>query len=302
MCPSQEEHVQTPALLVHVFVRLQLRVRAPPVGRRGKPEDGFPLPDGSGRIPVAVHSRDAGWLAVPHKETSMKPVPKALALLAGVAGLYASGPAAAAIDWSNVPGKDVVLYYPGQGNWEWALSMHPVEMPGAPFVHQGKSCRNCHEGMEEFLGSDIVTGTDRTQVFADNAVLPPIEPVPIKDKPGNVTVTAKFAHDDANLYVHLDIDEGDQPDAGMDKAFATKVAVMFSPSRSPDVLRTGCYAACHDDDTSNPSETAGVYRTMYLGRKEPEQPGRRDPDGVRQCRPHRPAAGKDGPAGQLHIR
>ena len=75
----------------------------------------------------------------------MKSVPKALALLAGLAGLCASGPASAAIDWANVPGKDVVLYYPGQSNWEWVLAMNPVEMPGAPYVRQGKTCRACHE-------------------------------------------------------------------------------------------------------------------------------------------------------------
>ncbi len=196
----------------------------------------------------------------------MKSVPKALALLAGLAGLCASGPASAAIDWANVPGKDVVLYYPGQSNWEWVLAMNPVEMPGAPYVRQGKTCRACHEGMEDFLGGDIVTGTDRTQMFADNAVLPPIEPTPIKDKPGAFTVTAKFAHDGSNLYVHLDVDEGQQPDAGQDPNFATKVAVMFSPSRSPDVLRTGCYAACHNDSTGNPGATPGVNRTEYLGR------------------------------------
>lgn len=196
----------------------------------------------------------------------MPPVAKSLALLAGIAGMFATSPASAAIDWATVQGKDVVLYYPGQSNWEWALNRNPVEMPGAPYVRQGKTCRACHEGMEEFLGGDIVTGTDRTQMFADNAVLPSIEPTPIKDKPGAITLNAKFAHDDTNLYVHLDIDEGQQPDAGQDANFATKVAVMFSPSRSPDVVRTGCYAACHNDDTTNPGETPGVTRTMYLGR------------------------------------
>ena len=46
----------------------------------------------------------------------------ALGLAAGVGGLIAAAPARAAIDWASVPGKDVVLFYPGQASWEWALT------------------------------------------------------------------------------------------------------------------------------------------------------------------------------------
>lgn len=68
----------------------------------------------------------------------MIPLSKPFALLAGLAGLFAAGPASAAIDWSKVPGKDVVLYYPGQANWEWALSTQSrrdARRPVCPLRH-----------------------------------------------------------------------------------------------------------------------------------------------------------------------
>lgn len=107
--------------------------------------------------------------------------------------------------------------------------------------------------MEDFLGGTIVNGEQRTYMFSDNSVQPPLEPTPIKDKPGAAALNVKFARDDTNLYVHLDIDEGQQPNAHQDPIFATKAQVAFSASRSPDILRTGCHAACHDDAFGNPS-------------------------------------------------
>jgi hypothetical protein len=41
--------------------------------------------------------------------------------LAGIAAGMMALPAQA-LDWSKVPGRDVVMFYPGQTSWEWNLT------------------------------------------------------------------------------------------------------------------------------------------------------------------------------------
>lgn len=178
-----------------------------------------------------------------------------------LAGLLAApGARAAGIDWASVPGKQVVLFYPGQSAWEWALTQS--NMSGATkFMREGKSCADCHDGEEKGMGDHLVSGQPRT--FKDGTK-PSIEPTPIAGKPGSVTATVKFANDGTNLYVHVDAQLGNQPDAKQDPANDTKVTVMFSAAQTADVVRGGCFAACHNDMTGMPN-AAGATRTHYLG-------------------------------------
>lgn len=179
------------------------------------------------------------------------------------AALFALAPSSAhAIDWSSVPGRPVVLYYPGQSSWEWSLT--PADMSGATkFRQEGKACRTCHDDADEKrMGQVIVPGTQRS--YDDGRKLPPIEPTPIAGKPGWIAATVKFANDGTNLYVHLDFREGAQPNARQDSQYATKVSVMFSPAQTPDIRRGGCFVACHDDSAGMPS-AGGSNRTLYLG-------------------------------------
>ena len=102
--------------------------------------------------------------------------------------------AQAAIDWAGVPGRQVTLFYPGQASWEWALT--PANMGGAnSFRQEGKACRTCHDGEEQKMGSDIVTGAVRNVIDENKAPKqrPSIEPNPIAGKPGSLTATVKFA-------------------------------------------------------------------------------------------------------------
>lgn len=190
---------------------------------------------------------------------------KPIALLAGLVALATGAPAqAAAIDWAGVPGKEIVLFYPGQSSWEWSLT--PDDMSGATkFRQEGKSCVDCHDGEEKSMGDHLVTGKPR--LFSPKGKpsfeKPSIEPTPIAGKPGSIAATVKFANDGTNLYVHLDVKDGAQPDAKQDAATATKVTVMFSTAATADVARGGCFAACHDDMTGMPS-AAGATRTHYL--------------------------------------
>ena len=174
-------------------------------------------------------------------------------LLLGATHAHAAG-----INWASVSGKDIVLFYPGQSSWEWALT--PSDMSGAEDFRKGKDCATCHIGEEKDMGPQIVTGQPR--VFKDGTK-PPIEPTPIAGKPGAFPATLKFANDGTNLFVHVEFNEGSQPDAKQDPAFATKVAVMFIPPTATEATRMGCWSACHDDSAGMPSAN-GASRTMYL--------------------------------------
>jgi hypothetical protein len=196
----------------------------------------------------------------------MKSVIKSFSAAAFLSALLSATPGhAAGIDWGSVAGKDVVLFYPGQASWEFALT--PDDMSGAEEFRKGKDCAVCHIGEEKDMGPQIVTGKPREFTPKGKAPYekPSIEPTPIAGKPGFVDATVKVANDGTNLYVHLDFSEGSQPDARQDPTYATKVTVMFDDGKVPEANRGGCFAACHDDSTGMAS-AGGATRTMYLPR------------------------------------
>ncbi len=189
----------------------------------------------------------------------MNAVTRTFHAVAGLTALLTFAPAhAAGINWASVPGKDIVLFYPGQSSWEWALTS--TDMSGADDFRKGKDCVACHIGEEKDMGPQIVTGQPR--VFK-TGTKPPIEPTPIAGKPGAISAMVKVANDGTNFYVHLDFATGAQPNAGQDAANDTKVTVMFNDGKVPEANRGGCWAACHDDLTAMPS-AGGATRTMYL--------------------------------------
>ncbi|NKB45060.1 MAG: cytochrome c-552 precursor [Alphaproteobacteria bacterium] len=157
---------------------------------------------------------------------------------------------ASAVDWSSVPGKDIVLFYPAQLSWEMVLTQD--EHSGAKKFREGKDCRQCHEGEERASGMLLVA-----DAFSDSA--------PIENKPGFIEATVKAAHDGENLQINVAFTPGEQPDAEMDKQFPAKVAVMFDDGGVSDARRAGCWATCHDNLARMPSgETAET--TKYLAR------------------------------------
>jgi cytochrome c-type protein NapC len=164
--------------------------------------------------------------------------------------MLASVPAAA-VDWSKVAGKDIVLFYPAQLSWELLLTQ--AEHSGADkFLREGKDCRQCHEGEETASGKLLVA--DKT-----------FERAPIAGKPGSIKATVKTAHDGANLHVQLSFAPGTQPDAAMEPEFATKVSLMLDDGAVIEATRGGCWGACHDDMARMPSGGDGDT-TKYLAR------------------------------------
>ncbi len=175
----------------------------------------------------------------------------ALAALLGAAAISLPSAQAASIDWASIPGKDVTLFYPGQTSWEYILT--PTSHSGAPVFRDGKNCFECHNGEEALLGGRMVSGAKN-------------EPNPIAGKPAAVVAKVKFAHDATNLYVHLDIKEGSQPDAKMDPKFATKVTMMLSDGKVAEASHAGCWGACHEDLVTMPNAGGAEDRRMYLVR------------------------------------
>ena len=193
-----------------------------------------------------------------NKEIGMTSALKALTAVTGLAALLGIAPAqAAGINWASVPGKEVVLFYPGQSSWEWALTN--ADMSGADDFKKGKDCAVCHIGEEKDMGPQIVGGKARTVKSGEK---PSIEPTPIAGKPGAIPATVKIANDGTNLFVHLEFNAGTQPDAKQDPV-DTRVTVMFNDGKVAEANRGGCWAACHDDQQAMPS-AAGASRTMYL--------------------------------------
>lgn len=171
--------------------------------------------------------------------------------LAGFAVLaVAAAPAAAAFNWSTIPGRELLLFYPGQASWEWILS--PTDHRPAQKFREGKNCRICHRGEEPEIGDLIVSGNK-------------LEPHPMPGKPGAILMNIKAAHDGKYLYFRL---EWAAPPAAsgsrMDPDFESKIALMFDNGAVVEATRAGCWGVCHDDAATMPSAAFDPPLTKYL--------------------------------------
>jgi len=177
----------------------------------------------------------------------------AVPLVAGLAlvgGLGASP--ARAIDWNSVQGKEVVLFYPGQASFEWALTQS--DHSGAPKFREGKNCEECHRGEEAKIGDLIVSGKK-------------LEPNPIPGKRGSIKSTVKIAHDADRLYVRIEWPDGPPLSAPhIDKEFEVKATVMIGTDAVVEAKRAGCWGSCHDDAIGMASDPPNADLTKYLAR------------------------------------
>lgn len=162
--------------------------------------------------------------------------------------MLASG-SAQAIDWSQAREREVVLFYPGQGSWEWALTQE--NHSGAQKFREGKNCKACHEGEQKDIGAAIVTGKK-------------LEPAPIAGKAGSLTLKVKTAHDADRLHFRLQWRPGEPDSRKMDAKYAARVTVMLDDGRLKEAARAGCWGSCHDDAAGMASAPAGIEITKYL--------------------------------------
>ncbi len=124
---------------------------------------------------------------------------------------------ATAIDFSGIEARKVELFYPGQASWEWALT--EKDHSGAPKFREGKNCRTCHDGEQKDMGKRIVSGEK-------------LEPAPIANKPGSITLEVRSAHDSQRLYFQLRWKPSPATGEKLDPAIAAHVTVMLDDGGS----------------------------------------------------------------------
>ncbi|HHH39907.1 MAG TPA: cytochrome C552 [Sedimenticola sp.] len=166
------------------------------------------------------------------------------------AGAAAGGAAAAAaagagqvrgfgIDWTDVPSREITLFYPGQTSMEWV--MNGRDHGGArPFMKGGDRCFTCHDKETADMGEKMVTGKKA-------------EPTPIPGKRGSIPVSVQAAYDADNLYLRFEWEGTDHVpvpfvDGGkMDPENPMKLAVMLATDQVEYADRAGCWGTCHHD-------------------------------------------------------
>ncbi len=177
------------------------------------------------------------------------------AALIGGAGM------AGAADISQVPARNIVVFYPGSSGMEWILT--GTEHGGAKGVKRGELCIGCHtdekaksdESAE--IGAKIAAG-EKTKSAA-------LEPTPIKGKPGSIPVSVQVAHDGANLYLRLSWKDTKFSSGNkMDPDNPIKAAYMLEEPGKVDMDSTGgCWATCHTDVRTMPGVTDDK-KTKYV--------------------------------------
>jgi len=156
----------------------------------------------------------------------------AAALLLPAAG--ASAGQAAGPNWTNVKPKKVMLFSPAQTSFERLMTQQ--RHSGYRRYVEGKNCFSCHGNIDERPLGDALANAERFK-----------EPQRIPGKMGYVDTAIKVARDAENIYVQLEFDTANEPNAGQDKEFDTKVAMMIDDGNVVDANRAGCWRTCHND-------------------------------------------------------
>lgn len=148
------------------------------------------------------------------------------------------------VNWKDIAGADLHLFYPGQASFEWVQN-GKTHGGARPLTKGGDACSTCHAKELETIGNKIVAGGE-------------IEPTPIPGKRGFINATVQAAHDGENLFVRLQWpDAGHNPapfaDGGkMDPDNQIKVAMMIAGTGIEMGDQVGCWATCHADNTYMP--------------------------------------------------
>jgi len=148
------------------------------------------------------------------------------------------------IDWSDVPGREITLFYPGETSMEWVMT--GKDHGGArPLLKGGDRCTTCHDKETADMGKKLVSGEKA-------------ESTPIPGKRGSIPVNVQAAHDEANLFLRFEWEDTEHTpvpfvDGGkMDPANPMKLAIMLGTDDVEFADRAGCWQSCHEDARTMP--------------------------------------------------
>ncbi len=176
-------------------------------------------------------------------------------------------------DWSKVPVNNLTMFYPGQSGLEWVMSDAHQSKDGKDQGHKevakGTDCYFCHEGDEAEMGDNIVKGG-------------PLEPMPVKGKPGSVDVAIQVAYDtekayfraqwktrnpypgdahpfwrfdgkDWKAYGHPKLDKEVQ-DGSQPGIYEDRFSLLIDDGNVPNFDVHGCWLSCHDGQRDMPNK------------------------------------------------
>lgn len=170
----------------------------------------------------------------------------AAAALAGLSCAAAGAPP----DWSKLPAKKIVVFYPGTSAIEWITK--GTEHSGFRAMRKGENCVGCHEEEAADVGRKIASGEK-------------LEPKPVKGMAGSFPVEVRAAHDGAQLYLQFTFKAPSGPGAPkLDKDNPLKVSVMLEDGGKVEWAELGgCWASCHADARTMPGAKS-EQQTKYV--------------------------------------
>lgn len=172
------------------------------------------------------------------------------------------------VDWGQVEGKTVKVFYPGVASWDFVK--HQNHGSGAAVVKKmSKACAECHVGQAgeyDIDAEQIVSGALKT-----SATKQPLEPEPIAGMPGFKDVEVKIAYDADNIHVRFQWpgSGASVADPALAKAGrADAISVQIS-TKIGSFGKYGCFIACHDDQAGMPADSgADTKLYAYYARAE----------------------------------
>lgn len=144
-----------------------------------------------------------------------------------------------ALDWSSVPVKEVMLFYPGKASWEKILmsEFHG----GAKGVRSKATCQSCHQGDESLLGENIAS--DKSSVFYS----------PLNTD-FQLKVSLQIAVENEMIHFRVDLPASAQG----------RLSLMVDNDAYMHSALSGCWSTCHDDAQGMDSAQQGQKLTKYL--------------------------------------
>lgn len=187
----------------------------------------------------------------PVQTASTETTPAATETGAGAPSAPSAAPTGG-FDWSGVPARQVIVFYPGQSSMEWALGR---DHGGKRSFQYGDRCFDCHEKELVDMGNRIVTGEKEAKVGNEQENM---EPTPIPGKRGSIPVQVQAAHSGDMLHLRFQWQDSEHTpapfvDGGkMDPDNEVKLAIMLATDEVEYADRAGCWGTCHADLRSMP--------------------------------------------------